>query len=151
MPMSLREEWTQALSVLGRMRSSRVSLQRAAKDAALSDRTARRLLGTALRRTATGRYVATESDDFFRLLVIPGLRGPREVAVRGSAVASRLGAYSAAVQKYLSTGDTSSLAPFRHERIVGANGRTIRVLTNLRALNHLGHAGALRFESIYAR
>jgi hypothetical protein len=133
------------------MRSDGESLERAARGAGISSRVARSLLTSALRRDEHGRLVAVQHDRFFRLLVIPGERGPREVAVRSSTVASRLGAYAAAVQKYLTTGDASTLMPFRRERLLNAQGRPIRLLTNLRALNRLGHAGALKFESIYVR
>jgi anti-anti-sigma regulatory factor len=65
--------------------------------------------------------------------------------------ASLLGRYWAAVDRYRDTGDASALREFRGKYIIDTNGKQHRLLTDLRALDRLGSAGVLSFESLYAR
>ena len=145
-----QQTWTDALEVLNRVRSDE-DFREAAAVVGISIETVQSLIGSTLKRDGRGRVSATRTDALFRLMVIPGTRGLREVAPRDSRTASRLGAYAAAVQKYLARGDAADLRTFRTEVLVGADGRRIQLLTNLDSLDRLGHAGALSFESIYSR
>jgi hypothetical protein len=86
-----------------------------------------------------------------RVLVIPTPKGLREIGTRDSRQASKAGKYSAAVQRYLQTGDDSALAQFRGKHIVDATGKRVQLLTDLDELDRLGSAGVLSFESLYAR
>jgi hypothetical protein len=89
-------------------------------------------------------------DTRLRRLLIPTPRGVREVTIRGSKEASRLGKYWAAVQKYLQTGDDSVLTMFRDKGFADATGKRFVFPTNLRQLDRQASAGVLSFESIYA-
>jgi hypothetical protein len=86
-----------------------------------------------------------------RVLVFPERKGLREVGIRDSRQASLLGEYWTAVERYRDTGDTSALREFRGKYIVDADGKRDGLLTDLRALDHLGSAGLLSFETLYAR
>ena len=136
--------------MLNRARSGE-PLDQAAEVLGIPMATVQAVLGSAIKRDSRGRLAVSRTDTLFRLMVIPGPRGLREVVPRDSRVASRLGSYAAAVQKYLARGDSSGLRPFRREVLLSADGRQIHLLLNLDALDRLGHAGALSFESIYSR
>lgn len=133
------------------MRADGVSLKQAAREFGVDPRTVVRLGGSALRKRTNGRFAAKPNDKLLRVLVVPTAEGLREIAVRDSRQATRLGEYWAAVQKYLATGDTSAIARFRHKRIVDASRKRIPLLTDLQELDNLGSAGVLSFESLYAR
>jgi hypothetical protein len=151
LPEQTQETWNRVLQVVSKMRISEVSLQQAAREVGVDPRTVSRLAKTALRKRTNGRYAAKASDRLLRVLVIPTKDGLREVAVRDSKAASRIGAYSDAVQKYLQTGESSALRKFRREHFKDAAGKKFRLLTDLKHLEHLGSAGVLSFESLYAR
>jgi hypothetical protein len=84
-------------------------------------------------------------------MVISKRRGLLEIATRDSRQASKAGKHSAAVQRYLETGDDSALPQFKGKHIVDATGKRIALLTDLDELDRLGSAGVLSFESLYAR
>jgi hypothetical protein len=86
-----------------------------------------------------------------RALVIPTRKGLREIGIRDFHQASLLGKYWTAVERYRDTGDASALREFRGKYILDANGKRFRLLTDLRALDRLGSAGVLSFESLYAK
>ena len=132
------------------MRAEGTSLKRAAKEFGLDPRTVIRWAKPALRKRRDGRYVAKSKDTLLRVLTVPSPEGLREIAVRDSRQASRLGEYWAAVQKYLATGDNSALEKFRRKRITDASRKRIPLLTNLKELDRLASAGVLSFESLYA-
>src|SRR5882724_3106070 len=76
--------------------------------------------------------------------------GVRSVGT-GPAFHCKAGKHSAAVQRYLETGDNSALAKFKGKYIVDAQGKRIALMTDLDDLDRLGSAGELSFESLYAR
>ena len=137
--------------VLAKMRSGKVSLQQASKDAGISPRTVKRLAASALIKTNSGKYQVKSSDRLLRVLKIPTADGQVEIGVRGSRQASALGEYWAAVHKYLATGDSSKLAKFKGKQIKDTTGKVIPLLTDLKELNRLGSADVLSFESLYAK
>ena len=106
---------------------------------------------SALRKLKNGRYVAKPIDHILRVLLIPTRKGLREIGVRDSRQASLLGKYWTAVDRYLNTGDRSVRREFRGKYIIDADGRRVRLVTNLRELDRLGSAGVLSFESLYGR
>jgi hypothetical protein len=96
-----------------------------------------------------GKRVAKQPDKRLRVLLVPTPE-VREVAIRGSEQASRIGKYWAAVQKYLQTGDDSALLRFKGKGFTDASGNRYFFPTDLRQLDRQASAGVLSFESIYA-
>jgi hypothetical protein len=104
-----------------------------------------------LRKDKRGRWIATKRDSLLRVLRVPGPRGDREIATKDSRAAVHIARYFLAVRRHANTGDPSGLAEFRTLKLTDANGKRITLVTNLRLLIDLGHAGVLSFESLYAR
>ena len=127
------------------------SLPQAAKKYGLSRRQIMRFGGKALRKRKNGRYAARSYDRLLRIVVIPTSDGLLEVETMDSREASRAGRSSAAVERYLQTGDDSALRSLHRQYVTDANGKKIPLLTDLRQLDRLGSAGELSFESFYAR
>lgn len=150
-PARFQELWNRITQVISKMRSTKVSLQKASREFGVDSRTVVRQGGSALRKSANGRFEAKSSDRFLRFMVFPTHDGTREIAVRGSRPASQLGQYWAAVQRLLQTGDASKLQKFRGKKIRDANGNQISLVTDVQQLKRSGAAGVFSFESIYAR
>ena len=137
-----------ALDVLHYMRHDGLSLRTAARAAGTTPRTVLKYAGAAVRRTASGRYQATKGDRLARTLHFLTPKGTVAVTVRGSRVASRIAQYSAAVDRFLTTGDWEALRPFAGKSLrVGRH--TYPFITDRRVLARLGHAGELSFEDLY--
>lgn len=85
------------------------------------------------------------------MVAVTRRKGPTEIATRDFRQASKAGKHSAAVQRYIETGDHSALAKFKGKHIVDAQGKRIALMTDLDELDRLGSAGELSFESLYAR
>lgn len=146
-----QEIWNQMAHVISKMLSRGQSLTKTSREFGLDPKVVKALAGPALRKKKNGRYVARANDKLLRILVIPGRQGLREIAVKGSGVASKIGEYSAAVQHYLRTGDSSPLKRFKRMKLVDEKGKRIKLITDLTELKRLGSAGVLSFESIYRR
>jgi hypothetical protein len=151
LPDAEQEKWNRVVHVIAKMRSEGKSLTQASRDFNIDRRVVLARAGSALQKTMSGRYVVKRSDRLLRVLNIPTSQGLKEVAVRGSSTASKLAKYSDAVQKYLRTGDSSSLKKFRRLKLVNEKGERIGFVTDLTELQRLGSAGVLSFESLYAR
>ena len=145
-----QETWTAVTHVISKMRSDRVSLRAASREFGLNPRVVARLGKSALRKHKNGQYVAKGSDKLLRILAVPTPDGVREVAIRDSRQATQLARYWAVVQKYLQTGDDSALKKFNRKRITDASGKKIPLVLDTAALDQLGSAGVLSFESLYA-
>jgi hypothetical protein len=143
--------WSRIVHAISRMRSDKLSLQKASKEAGVSSRKVASLGRSALRKNARGRYTVKPNDHLLRVLIIPGPDGLQEVAVNDSDTASEIARYSDAVQKYLRTGDASKLRQYTRMRLIDADGNPIQLVTDLPMLRRLGSAGVLSFESLYAR
>jgi hypothetical protein len=63
----------------------------------------------------------------------------------------RLRSGSVAAGTYLAKGDASGLALFAEAHVTDATGKRIPFLVDRDALDELGNAGVLSFESIYPR
>ncbi len=150
-PERFQDRWNRVTHVISRMRASGVSLRKASQEFGIAPRVVVNLAGSALRRRKTGRYVAKAKDRLLRVLTVPAPSGTREVALRDSEQASLLGQYWDAVQKYLQTGDAFGLEKFKRKRIVSADRKRIRLITDPEQLSRLGSAGVLSFESLYAQ
>jgi hypothetical protein len=145
-----QDTYKRVTHVITKMRNSGLSLQRAAREYAIAPRVVVRLGKSALHKGKNGRYQAKAKDRLLRVLAIPGKRGTREAAFRDSHQASVLAEYWDAVEKYAKTGDASAIKKFRGKHVVDANGKRIRLLTNLKELDRLASAGNFSFESLYA-
>jgi lambda repressor-like predicted transcriptional regulator len=150
-PERFQDRWNRVAHVISRMRAEGVSLRKASHEFGVDSRTVVKLGGSALRKRKSGRYAAKASDRLLRVLAIPTSDGIREIALRDSKQASILGQYWDAVQRYLQTGNESSLQTFRGKHLIDANGTRTELLTDPNELNRLGNAGVLSFESLYAR
>ncbi len=134
------------------MRSDDLSASASAHAVGISPSTLIRRGGSALQKLENGRYAANPYDDLFRVvIVVSKSKGPVEVATRDSREASKAGRHSAAVQRYLETGDDSALRRFKGKHILDAQGKRVALLTDMDELDRLGSAGELSFESLYAR
>ena len=145
-----RAATTKAGQVLTRMRRGD-SLASASRDIGVDVRTVERLAGSALKKDRSGRYAATNEDRLARDIRIPAPDGLRDVTVRDSKQASLVGEYWNEVHNYLAKGDDSGLARFEGRTVIDANGRRVPLLVDREALDELGNAGVLSFESIYAK
>jgi hypothetical protein len=150
MPERDQEFWANVGQMVTEVRAG-ASRRQAARKFGLNPQRLPQAARQALRKLRNGRWVARPHDRLLRVLVFPERKGLREVGVRDSRQASLLGKYWTAVERYRDTGDASALKEFRGKYIVDANGKRHRLLTDHRALDHLGSAGVLSFESLYAR
>ena len=136
---------SRALEAVSRMRIGRLSLSAAARASGTTARTVRRYAAPSLVQTGR-RTTAVPTDRLYRrmaLLAADG--GRRDVDVRSSAQASRVAAHWNAVDRYLRTGDTSVLKPFRNRTVGGQ-----QLATDPAALEAFARRGELAIESIYA-
>jgi len=150
-PETFKQTWDRVIEAISNMRSSKVSLTQAARDARVSPRTVTKWGKSALRKGKSGKYVVKKNDNLLRELRFPTPEGDRHIAVRGSKQASFLGEYSNALKLYIQTGDATKLAEFEGKSIKGANGEDVPLLVDREVLDRLASAGRVSFESIYAR
>jgi len=148
--MSQKEQdtWDSVAHVISRMREG-ISLLKASNEFGVAPTIVVKLGRPALRKR-NGRYVATKTDRLLRVLTLLRVTGKEEIATRDSRQASLIGGHWAAVQRYLQTGDDAALLKFKNKRVIDANKRRHRFLTNLEELDRLASAGVLSFESMYA-
>jgi len=151
LPEHVQEARTRSLNAISKMRANGVTLYSAAREYGVDPRTVIRWGKPALRKRKNGRYAAKRTDRLLRVLNIPAEHGAREIAILDSRQASEVGKYATAVQRYLATGDASSLRPFQGKEIELADGVRFALLTRLKDLELLGSAGVLSFESLYSR
>jgi hypothetical protein len=152
LPERTRETLIGVANTASTMRTTGGSLSKTAQECGVPRQTVLHLGGSALRKLNNGRYVTKDHDRLLRVVVVISKReGLLEIATRDSRQASKAGKHSAAVQRYLETGDDSVLAKFNGKHIVNATGKRVALLTDLDELDRLGSAGVLSFESLYAR
>jgi hypothetical protein len=134
------------------MRSDNLSASAAARATGIAPSTLIRRGRPAMQKLENGRFVANPHDDLVRVvIVVSETKGPIEVATNDSREVSKAGKHSAAVQRYLETGDDRALRRFKKTHIVDAEGNRVPLLTDTDELDRLGSAGELSFESLYAR
>lgn len=150
MPESERDFWSDLGQIATEVRSGG-SLSKVARKYHRDPRRVLRAAPAAFRKLKNGRYAAKPIDHVLRVLVMLDRKGLREIGLRDSRQASLLGKYWTAVERYRDTGDASGLREFRGKHIIDASGRRHRLLTDLRALDRLGSAGVLSFETLYAK
>jgi hypothetical protein len=149
MPKPTQQVYTSVLSVISRMREG-VSRTRAMREAGVTRTQVNRFGASALQKLKNGRYVAKTYDRLLRIVMVVSNEGVVEVATRDSRQASKAGKHSAAVHRYLQTGDTSALAQFEGQHVIDRKGERVALLTDSDELDRLGSAGVLSFESLYA-
>jgi hypothetical protein len=145
-----QETWDSVAHVISKMRAESVSLRRASKEYGIDPEVVLKLGRSALRKRRNGKYVARKTDRLLRIMSVLTREGRREIAARDSRQASMLGKYWTAVQRYLQTGDDSTLREFQGKKITDASRKRHALITDLNQLNTLGSAGVLSFESLYA-
>jgi len=150
MPESDRDFWNDVGHIATEVRSGE-SLSKVARKYHRNPRKVLSAAPAAFRKLKNGRYAAKTSDRILRVLVMPTRKGLREIGVRDSRQASLIGQYWTAVERYRDTGDASALRGFRGKHVTDATGKRVRLLTDRRALDHLGSAGVLSFETLYAK
>jgi hypothetical protein len=150
LPTRTQQVYTNVLSLISRMKQG-ISRTKAMRGLGLTSRQVDRFGRSAMRKLKNGRYVAKSYDHLLRVVVVISSEGLIEVGTRDSRQASRAGRHSAAVHKYLQTGDASGLTKLKDKYIIDAAGERIELLTELEELDQLGSAGVLSFESLYAR
>lgn len=133
-----------ALAVISRMRRRGESLSKAARTLGTTPRTVRKLIGKQLRKTASGRYSVKESDRLTRELNVFGPDGYEIVSVRSFRQAQLASEHLNAVGRFLRTGDTEWLKPFRGKRIGG-----IKLLTDPDRLNQFADADLVKLDGLY--
>ncbi len=151
LPAAEQDTLNRVAQIVQDVRKKGISVTKAAKQYFLEPKNVIETAGPALHKKKNGRYVAKKFDRLLRVLNIPAEGGTREVAVRDSRTASKLGEYDNAVGVFLLTGDESILKKFRRLRLTDAEGNRIKLLTDAKELIRLGSAGAISFESLYAR
>lgn len=152
LPDRTREIQIAVANGISLMRSDNLSASAAARASGISPGVLIRRGGSALQKLDDGRYAANPYDNLVRVvIVVSESKGPVEVATRDSREASKAGKHSAAVQRYLETGDDSALRRFQGQQVIDAQGNRVELLTDPEELNRLGSAGELSFESLYAR
>jgi hypothetical protein len=150
MPESDQDFWNDVGQIATEVRNGG-SLSKVARKYHRNPRQVLRAAPAAFRKLKNGRYAAKTSDRILRVLVMPTRKGLREIGVRDSRQASLIGQYWSAVERYRDTGDASVLREFRGKHITDATGKRVRLLTDRRELDHLGSAGVLSFETLYAK
>ncbi|MDP9366682.1 MAG: hypothetical protein M3Q03_00155 [Chloroflexota bacterium] len=137
-----------ALDALSRMRNDGLSLSHAAREAGTTVAAVQRHAGSALAKTARGRYRAKPSDRLVRSLPVPTRNGPITLEIRDSRAASLLGRYWSAVGRYLETGDDRALRRLRGKGIT-INKRFYPLITDLDVLDQLADGRELSFANLY--
>ncbi len=139
------ETQKRSFDAVARMRHDDLTLAAAARAAGTTPATVRKHLPAALRKSRTGRWVATKSDRYVRLLSLPGPHGPVVVRARGSEEARFASAYLASLARWSRTEKAQELGPFHGKQIGG-----YQLITAPRTLRALRDAGLLQLDSLYA-
>ena len=133
------------------MKTNHITARAASRAVGISQTTFTDMARSALQKLSSGRYKPKPDDDLFRPVIVVSDKGLVEVATRSFHEASIAGKHSAAVQRYLETGDDSGLRRLPRNYIIDAQGNRVELLTDLDELDRLGSAGELSFESLYPR
>lgn len=150
MPEDKRDIHTRATQAITYMRTEHASVPAAARELGLPESALRRIGDPAMRKGENGRYTAKPSDHLLRPLLVLTPKGPREIGVRDSRIATLVAEHWNVAHRFLESGD-KSVRKFRGKSFIDADGKKIRLMTNLKELERRGHAGVLRLESIYPK
>jgi hypothetical protein len=150
MPRRIQRVYRAVVNLVARVREG-VSRTRAMRELRLTRQQVERFGSSAFRKLKNGRWAAKAYDRLLRVVMVISNDGLQEVATLDSRQAGKAGKHSAAVHRYLQTGDASALAQFEGEYVIDATGKRVPLLTDLEELDQMGAAGVLSFESLYAR
>lgn len=134
-----------AFHTVARMRHDGLSIESASREEGTTPATVKKYLPAALRRSKSGRWVATKSDRYVRSVRLPDIHGPVIIPARGFKEAQFASAYLASLNRWARTGKAYELAPF-HGKKIG----DFTLITASRTLKALGDAGLLQIDSLYA-
>jgi len=134
-----------AFHTVAKMRHDGLSLEAASREEGTTPATVEKYLPAALRRSKSGRWVATKSDRYVRPVRLPDVHGPVMVHAQGFKEAQFASAYLASLNRWARTGKAYELAPF-HGKKIG----NFTLITASRTLKALGDAGLLQIDSLYA-
>ena len=136
-----------AFMALRLMRNEGLPLARAAQEAGTTSRSVLKRVKLALRKTPDGEWVAKASDPYPRPLwfITPTKKIVVWVSPR---IASRISRHANAVDRFLRTGETDPLEPYRG-RFIRVGGVRHKFVTDPRILARLGNAGEISFEDLY--
>lgn len=141
---SEQEARRRAFDALHIMRSDRVSLRRAAKQAGTTANNVRRHVGPAL-DFERGRYRAKRGDRLPAMMTVIGPQGPVEVVVVGSRNRSLVARHRAAINHFAATGDPSRLRHFEGLTVAG-----VELETDPELIQEWGEIGLLDIDDLYA-
>ena len=142
------EDRERALAALAKVRREKWSLPKAAMHWDTSPAIVQRYVGSALQRTASGRYKATPFDRIPRTVRVLTPQGPVWVTVHDSRTASRIGEHRTKVKEWRRTREREVLKPF--DRLsFRAGGVRYRFVTDPETLNQLDDADLLALETLY--
>jgi hypothetical protein len=133
-----------AVAVLSRMRSRGESLSKASRALHTTPRTVRKQVGKQLRRSASGRYSATESDRLKRDLNVLGYDGYQPVTVYSFRKAQLASEHLIAAGRFYRTGDTEWLKPF-----IGKSVGGVKLLTDADRLREFAEADLIKLDGLY--
>jgi len=147
----LRDIWDSISQVSAKMRYNNASLGYTARALGVSPQEVIRLARPAFRKLNNGQYVARPTDQIFRMLHIlsPDEDGLIEFPTTDSREASVVGRFWNGIRLQVRTGDSSELESLERRTVKNADGKRLRLLTDLDEIESRAHAGELRFESIY--
>ena len=145
-----QQMWDSVVHVISKMRASRQTLSKAAKEFGIEPNLVIRLAGATLRKQSNGRYLVKKHDTLLRVVSALTTKGKLELAFKDSRQARLVGVHWAAVQRHLQRGDDSALLKFKGRKVIDASGKRHLLLTNLDELDRQASAGILSFESMYA-
>ena len=126
------------------MRTRRESLSKAARALHTTARTVQKFVGRQLRRTSSGRYAPKRSDRLKRDINVFGTDGYEPVTVSSSKQARLASAHLIAINRFLRTGDTAQLKPFKGKRIGG-----IKLLTDPKRIREFAEADLVKLDGLY--
>lgn len=150
LPKRSQVAWDKTGSVVTRVRKGE-SLRAASLELGIDSRTVMRLAGSALRKNAGGRYVASPTDSLLRVLRVPVHGGSVEVGLPGSRASTAASIRSDAQRHFNATGDDAEIQKLARKKLRDADGQEVPFLTDLDELERQGDLGTFSFESIYAR
>jgi hypothetical protein len=138
-----REARFRALEAVSRMRTENLSLTAAARASGTTPATIRRYAAPALTQQGR-RTVAKPTDRIYRRIRVLTTDGVREVDIRSSRQASRVGAHWNAVDAYLRPGNTRALRKFTNIRLGGT-----ALATDPEQIEAYARRGELAIDDIY--
>jgi hypothetical protein len=133
------------------MRRENISLREASAVEETTPDTVLKYLPAALRRSKSGRWIPTKTDNYVRYLLLPGPKGVVQVRVRGSEEAKLASAYLQSLGRWIKSEKPWELSTFHGKKLgIGPDGKPFELVTAARALRPMRDAGLLQLDLLYA-